>query len=81
MKEIKIISSSNCGNCELLYNVVSTIVKSKGIDAKVEKVIDVRELAKYGVMRTPLLVVNGKLKHVGTPIPDPQTIEELINQD
>lgn len=81
MKEIKIISASNCGNCELLYNVVSTIVKSKKIDAKVEKLIDVREMAKYGVMKTPLLVVNGKLKHAGTPIPAPQTIEELITQD
>jgi predicted DsbA family dithiol-disulfide isomerase len=81
MKDIKIISASNCGNCQLLYDVVSAIVKSKGIQANVEKVIDVREMAKYGVMKTPLLVVNGKLKHAGTPIPAPQTIEELITQE
>ncbi len=47
MKDIKIISASNCGNCQLLYDVVSAIVKSKGIQANVEKVIDVREMAKY----------------------------------
>jgi hypothetical protein len=81
MKKIQIISASNCNNCELLYNVVSTIVKSKNIPAEVEKIIDVRELAKYKTMKTPVLVVDGKVKHVGTPIPAPQTITELITQD
>jgi hypothetical protein len=32
-------------------------------------------------MKTPVLVVDGKVKHVGAPIPAPQTIEELIIQD
>jgi hypothetical protein len=40
MKKIKVISATNCNNCELLYNVVSTIVKSKNIPAEVEKVVD-----------------------------------------
>ncbi|WP_164930710.1 thioredoxin family protein [Aquifex aeolicus] len=78
MKEIKILSGTNCQNCELLYQVVSEIVKRKGIDAKVEKVVDIQEVLKYGVMTTPVLVVDGEVKHVGTPIPAPQKIEELI---
>ena len=81
MKKIQKISASNCNNCELLYNVLSTIVKSKNIPAKVKKIIDVRESAKYKTMKTPVLVVDGKVKHVGTPIPAPQTITELITQD
>jgi len=35
MKKIQVISSSNCKNCELLYEVVNTIVKKRGIDAQV----------------------------------------------
>jgi len=81
MKKIQIISASNCNNCELLYNVLSTIVKSKNIPAEVEKNIDVRESAKYKTMKTPVLVVDGKVKHAGTPIPTPGTITELITQD
>jgi len=80
MKKIQIISSSNCRNCELLYEVVNTIVKKKEIDAQVEKILDVKELVKYGVMTTPILVVNGELKHVGTPIPAPQEIEKMITE-
>jgi len=80
MKKIQVISSSNCKNCELLYEVVNTIVKKKGVDAQVEKVLDVKEVVKYGVMTTPLLVVDGELKHAGTPIPAPQEIEKLITE-
>ncbi|MCX7759862.1 MAG: thioredoxin family protein [Hydrogenothermaceae bacterium] len=80
MKKIQIVSSSNCKNCELLYEVVSTIVKKKGIDAQLEKVVDIKEVVKYGVMTTPLLVVDGKLKHSGAPIPAPQQIEKLISE-
>ena len=78
MKKIQVVSASNCKNCELLYEVVSTIVRKKNLDAKVEKVLDVKEVVKYGVMTTPLLVVDGELKHAGTPMPSPQELEELI---
>lgn len=61
--------------------MVSKIVEAKKLQASVEKVIDVKEVLKYGVMTTPLLVVDGKLKHYGSPIPAPQKIEELLTQD
>jgi len=78
MKKIQVISASNCKNCEILYEVVKKIVEKKGIEAQVEKVVDVREALKHGVMTTPLLVVDGELKHAGTPLPAPQEIEKLI---
>ncbi|MEZ0362044.1 MAG: thioredoxin family protein [Hydrogenobacter sp.] len=81
MKSIKIISASECTNCQLLYNAVSAIVRAKGLDARVEKVIDIKEVLRYGVMTTPLLVVDGKLKHAGTPIPAPQQIEKLLMEE
>ncbi len=81
MKNVQIISTSNCKNCELLYQIVSKIVEAKNLQATVEKVIDVKEVLKYGVMTTPLLVVDGKLKHFGAPIPAPQRIEELLMED
>jgi len=78
VKKIQVISASNCKNCEILYEVVKKIVEKKGIEAQVEKVVDVREALKHGVMTTPLLVVDGELKHAGTPLPAPQEIEKLI---
>lgn len=78
MKEIKVVSASNCKNCEILYEVVSKIVKAKNIDAKVEKILDIKEVIKYGAMKTPILVVDGVVKHIGTPLPAPQELEKMI---
>ena len=35
------------------------------MDAKIDKVTDVMEIAKYGVFGTPAVVVDGKVKSVG----------------
>lgn len=78
MREIKVVSGTNCRNCETLYEVVKLIVEKRNVDAKVEKVIDIREVLKYGVMETPLLIVDGELKHFGTPLPAPKDIEKFI---
>jgi hypothetical protein len=52
-------------------------VSELGIEAKVEKVTDMREIMKY-TMSTPGLVVDGKLKHSGKPLPTPEKVKELI---
>ena len=36
-----------------------------GLDAQVDKVTDVMEIAKYGVFGTPAVVVDGQVKSVG----------------
>ena len=51
--------------------------KKLGIEAKIEKVTDMREIMKY-TMSTPGLVINGKLKHSGKPLPNLDKLKELI---
>jgi len=55
-------------------------VKELGIDAKVDKITDIREMMKYTIS-TPALVVNGKLKHSGKPLPSLEKVKELIRQE
>jgi Thioredoxin domain len=43
----------------------------------VDKITDIREIMKY-TMSTPGLVVNGKLKHSGKPLPVLDKVKELI---
>jgi hypothetical protein len=52
-------------------------VSELGIEAKVEKVTDMREIMKY-TMSTPGLVVDGKLKHSGKPLPTLEKVKELL---
>ncbi len=52
-------------------------VSELGIEATIEKLTDIREIMKY-TMSTPGLVINGKLKHSGKPLPSLEKVKELI---
>lgn len=77
--EIKILGPG-CANCEKMAEIAKKAVKELGIDAKVEKVTDIQEIMKY-TMSTPGLVINGKLKHSGKPLPSPEKVKELIKSE
>lgn len=62
--EIKILGSG-CMNCKKLYENAKAAVEETGIAAQITKVEDFKEIAKYGVMRTPAIVVDEKVKAFG----------------
>jgi hypothetical protein len=55
-------------------------VSELGITAKIEKISEIQEIMKY-TMSTPGLVVNGKLKHSGKPLPTIEKIKKLIQEE
>jgi len=61
---IKILGPG-CLNCKKLYQVVIDAVKEMNLDANIEKVEDIKRIMGYGVMRTPALVINEKVKVFG----------------
>jgi len=63
-----------------MEQLAKTAVKELGIDAKVEKISDIQEIMKY-TMSTPGLVVNGKLKHSGKPLPNIEKVKTLIKEE
>jgi len=62
--EIKILGPG-CPKCNQTENLVKEAVAEAGIDATVEKVTDVMEIAGHGVFGTPAVVVDGQVKSVG----------------
>lgn len=61
---IKVLGTG-CGACRNMHNAVSRFVAREGLDADVEYVQDVDRILSYGVMATPVLVVNEKVVMVG----------------
>lgn len=78
MIEIKVLGPG-CPNCHLLEETVKKAVAELGIDAKIEKVTDMIQIMKY-TMSTPALVVNGKVKHRGKPLPSIEKVKSLITE-
>jgi len=70
--EIKILGPG-CPKCKQTEDLVRKVVIETGVDANVEKVSDLMEIAGYGVFGTPAVVVDGEVKSVGK-IP---TMEEI----
>jgi small redox-active disulfide protein 2 len=77
--EIKVLGPG-CANCHTMEQLAKTAVKELGIDAKIEKVSEIREIMRY-TMSTPGLVVNGKLKHSGKPLPNIDKVKALIKEE
>jgi small redox-active disulfide protein 2 len=74
--EIKVLGPG-CPNCSMMEELAKKAVKELGIEAKIEKLTDIKEIMKY-TMSTPALVINGKLKHAGKPMPTLDKVKELI---
>jgi small redox-active disulfide protein 2 len=71
------VLGTGCARCNTAEEIVKQAVLEAGIEAEVVKVKDLREIAKYGVMVTPAVVVDGELKSVGK-IPDLEEVLEWI---
>ena len=77
--EIKILGPG-CANCHKMEELAKIAVNDLGIEAKVEKVSEIQEIMRY-TMSTPGLVVNGKLKHSGKPLPSLDKVKALIKEE
>jgi small redox-active disulfide protein 2 len=77
--EIKVLGPG-CPNCKKMEELTKKAVEELGIEAKIEKVSDIQEIMKY-TMTTPGLIINGKLKHAGKPLPSLEKVRELLKQE
>ena len=62
--EIKILGPG-CPKCQQTEKVVKEAVAESGVNAQIEKVTNVLDIARYGVFGTPAVVVDGQVKSVG----------------
>ena len=62
--DIKVLGPG-CPKCKQTETVVKEAVAESGVDATVEKVTDIMEIAQHGVFGTPAIVINGDVKSVG----------------
>lgn len=76
--DIKILGSG-CDNCRRLEAATREAVDRLGLDATFEKVTDPAEIASWGVMRTPALVVDDEVVLSGR-VPTVQSVEELLSR-
>ncbi|MDD4092572.1 MAG: thioredoxin family protein [Smithellaceae bacterium] len=59
------ILGTGCAKCHKLEELVRETVAMQGVSADISKVEDIKKIMAYGVMTTPALVIDGKVKAAG----------------
>lgn len=75
---IKVLGSG-CKNCHALLESTKEAVKAMGLGIEVGYVTDMQEIAKYGVMSMPALVVNEKVASMGKVLKAAE-VEKLLRK-
>ena len=76
MKKIQILGPG-CPKCNKLAENAHAAAEQLENDFEIEKVADINEIMKFGVMITPALVVDGQVKTVGK-VPSADEIRRML---
>jgi small redox-active disulfide protein 2 len=76
MKKIQILGTG-CPKCKKLTENAEAAAKALGIQYEIQKVTDINDIMKFGVMLTPALVVDGQVKSVGKVV-SPDEIKKML---
>ncbi len=76
MKKLQILGTG-CAKCKKLAEQTEEAAKSLGMEYQLEKVSDLQEIMKFGVMMTPALAVDGQVKVVGK-VPSVDEIKKML---
>jgi small redox-active disulfide protein 2 len=76
MKKIQILGTG-CPKCKKLAENAEAAAKALGVEYTIEKITDISEIMKFGVMMTPALAVDGEVKVVGK-VPEPDAIKSML---
>ena len=74
------VYGSGCANCKKLEQMCYNALQELQIDASVEKVTDLQEIVKTGILSTPGLEINGKMISSGK-LPTQSTLAHWIQDN
>ena len=76
MKKLQILGTG-CAKCNALTMATEKAAQTLGLEYELEKVTDLNRIMSFGVMMTPALVVDGKVK-VSAKVPSVDDLKKLL---
>jgi small redox-active disulfide protein 2 len=71
------ILGTGCPKCTKLAENAEAAARELATPCEVEKITDINEIMKFGVMLTPALAIDGQVKVVGK-VPSTEEIKKLL---
>ncbi len=79
IKKLQILGTG-CPKCKKLAENAEAAAKELGIEYELEKVSEINEIMKFGVMMTPCLAVDNEVKVVGK-VPSVDEIKAMLGKE
>ncbi|MBA6233806.1 MULTISPECIES: thioredoxin family protein [unclassified Colwellia] len=79
MKEVKVLGTG-CTKCIKTVEIISKIADELNVEVQISKVTDPETIMGYGVMTTPVIIINDVNVHSGS-IPHRNEIETWLRDD
>ncbi len=71
------VLGAGCTKCKTLEERIRQVIAKHQLDVEVEKVTDLQEIMRYGILMTPGLVIDGVIKSSGSIPKDDQLLAWL----
>jgi small redox-active disulfide protein 2 len=71
------ILGTGCPKCKKVTEIAAKAVAELGSDAQIEKITDINQIMNFGVMMTPAIAIDGKVK-VSGKIPSLDDVKKWI---
>ncbi len=76
--EITIVGTG-CTKCKKLEEIVREVVGEQGLEASINKMTDIKDIAQTGILMTPGLIIDGKVKVAGK-LPSKAEVEKILKK-
>ena len=77
MKKIQILGTG-CPKCKKLAENAAAAIEETGAECEIEKVTQINDIMKFGVMMTPALAIDGRVKSSGKVLSTEEIKKMLI---
>lgn len=74
------ILGPGCYSCNKLEQDVMAVLSESGIQASLNHISDLQLMAQYGILPTPALIINGKVKSEGK-VPSKSIIKKWLEEE
>lgn len=64
VKQVKVLGTG-CPKCRATMQLVEEVARQKGVAIQLEKVEEIQDIARYGILSTPGVVIDGEVVHAG----------------
>jgi small redox-active disulfide protein 2 len=73
------VLGQGCANCHALSQKIMEVLSELNLAADFEHITDIKEIARYGILQNPALVINGHVMSRGT-VPNKAQLSEWLKK-